>query len=93
MDLPKMSRDQYQAVLELSQLIWDGGAIYTKKKEIKAELETKKANLEVELYTLRDRVANIYFGILSIKEQKSQALLMEKELERNFNQVSAYMIE
>lgn len=91
MDLPKMSRDQYQAVLELSQLIWDGGAIYTKKKEIKAELETKKANLEVELYTLRDRVANIYFGILSIKEQKSQALLMEKELERNFNQVSAYM--
>lgn len=91
MDLPKMSRDQYQAVLELSQLIWDVGAIYTKKKEIKAELETKKANLEVELYTLRDRVANIYFGILSIKEQKSQALLMEKELERNFNQVSAYM--
>ncbi|MFA7081958.1 MAG: TolC family protein [Bacteroidales bacterium] len=90
-DMPKMSKDQYQAVLELNQMIWDGGATQTKKKEIKAELETQKASLEVELYTLKDRVANLYFGILSIKEQKSQALLMEKELERNFSQISAFM--
>ncbi len=91
LELPKISRDQYQAVLELSQLIWDGGATQAKKKEIKAEFETKKASLEVELYTLRDRVANIYFGILSIKEQKNQALLMESELGRNYNQISAFM--
>lgn len=90
-DMPKMSKDQYQAVLELNQMIWDGGATQTKKKEIRAELQTQKASLEVELYTLRDRVASLYFGILSIKEQKSQALLMEKELERNFSQISAFM--
>ena len=90
-DMPKMSKDQYQAVLELNQMIWDGGATQTKKKEIKAELQTQKASLEVELYTLRDRVANLYFGILNIKEQKAQALLMEKELERNFSQISAFM--
>lgn len=90
-DMPKMSKDQYQAVLELNQMIWDGGATQTKKKEIRAELQTQKASLEVELYTLKDRVANLYFGILSIKEQKSQALLMEKELERNFSQISAFM--
>lgn len=90
-DMPKMSKDQYQAVLELNQMIWDGGATQTKKKEIKAELQTQKASLEVELYTLRDRVASLYFGILSIKEQKAQALLMEKELERNFSQISAFM--
>lgn len=90
-DMPKMSKDQYQAVLELNQMIWDGGATQTKKKEIRAELQTQKASLEVELYTLRDRVASLYFGILSIKEQKAQALLMEKELERNFSQISAFM--
>jgi len=91
LDLPTMPKDQYQAVLELSQLIWDGGYTSNKKEEIRAELETKKASLEVELYTLRDRIANIYFGIISIKEQKSQAKLMEKELERNYNQILAFM--
>jgi len=90
-DFPRMSKDQYQAVLEMSQLIWDGGYTNNKKEETKAELESQKAGFEVELYTLRDRIANLYFGILSIKEQKAQAYLMEKELERNLKQVEAYV--
>ena len=88
-DFPQMSKEQYQAALELSQIIWDGGYTYNKRKEIKAELESQKANLEVELYSLRERIANLYFGILSIKEQKALTLLMQKELERNVNQVKA----
>ena len=88
-DFPQMSKEQYQATLELSQIIWDGGYTYNKRKEIKAELESQKANLEVELYSLRERIANLYFGILSIKEQKALTLLMQKELERNVNQVKA----
>ena len=88
-DFPQMSKEQYQAALELSQIIWDGGYTYNKRKEIKAELESQKANLEVELYTLRERIANLYFGILSIREQKALTLLMQKELERNVNQVKA----
>ncbi|MDD4703595.1 MAG: TolC family protein [Bacteroidales bacterium] len=87
---PQMSKDQYQAALELSQVIWDGGYTYNKRKEIKAELEAQKANLEVELYTLRERIANLYFGILSIKEQKSLTILMQKELDRNIEQVNAF---
>ena len=89
--LPEMSKDQYQAALELSQVIWDGGYTHQKKKEIKAELESQKANLEVELYTLRDRVANLYFGILSIKQQKALSLLMQKELDRNVSQVQSFV--
>lgn len=88
-DFPQMSKEQYQAALELSQIIWDGGYTYNKRKEIKAELESQKANLEVELYTLRERIANLYFGILSIREQKALTLLMQKELERNVSQVKA----
>lgn len=89
-EFPQMSKEQYQASLELNQIIWDGGYTYNKRKEIKAELETQKANIEVELYSLRDRIANLYFGILSIKEQKSLTLLMKTELERNVNQVKAF---
>ncbi|MBP1646174.1 MAG: outer rane efflux protein [Bacteroidetes bacterium] len=89
-DFPQMSKEQYQAALELSQIIWDGGYTYNKRKEIKAELESKKASLEVELYSLRERIANLFFGILSIKEQKALTLLMKSELERNVNQVKAF---
>lgn len=91
LELPTMTKDQYQAVFELSQMIWDGGYTKHKKQEIRAELESKKSSLEVELYTLRDRVANIFFGILSIREQKSQAKIMDKELERNYSQIQAFM--
>lgn len=90
-DFPEMKKDQYQAVLEIGQLVWDGGLTSNKKKEAKAELESKNSTLEVELYNLKDRVANLFFGILSIKEQKTQALLMEKELSRNLKQIEAYI--
>lgn len=90
-DFPEMKKDQYQAFLEIGQLIWDGGLTSNKKKEAKAELESQNSTLEVELYNLKDRIANIFFGILSIKEQKTQALLMEKELGRNIKQIEAYI--
>lgn len=89
---PQMSKDQYQVALDLSQVIWDGGYTYQKKKEIKAELEAQKANLEAELYTLRDRVANLYFGILSIKQQKALTSLIQKDLERNISQVQSFIL-
>lgn len=90
-DFPVMKKDQYQAFLEIGQLIWDGGLTSNKKKEAIAELESQNSTLEVELYNLKDRIANIFFGILSIKEQKTQALLMEKELGRNIKQIEAYI--
>lgn len=89
--LPQMSKDQYQATLELSQIIWDGGYTYNKRNEIKAELDAQKANLEVELYSLRERIADLYFGILSIKEQKALTTLMQAELDRNIDQIKAYV--
>src|ERR1035437_3335796 len=51
-----LPQDQYQALLEASQVIWDGGIISSQNKITKAGVEVEKQKLEVDLYTLKDRV-------------------------------------
>src|SRR5665647_1892108 len=61
---PSLAKDQYQAALEASQLIWDGGVISSQKKITNAGTLVEKQKLEVDLYALNDRVNQLFFGIL-----------------------------
>jgi len=86
-----LPKDQYQAVIEASQTIWDGGIISSQKKIIQASTKVEKEKLEVELYALKDRVNQLFFGILLIEEQLIQNETLQKELETNLDRVLAYM--
>jgi len=88
----KMSqdKDQYQAVLEASQVIWDGGVIKAQKQINSAGSEIEKQKLEVELFTLNERVNQLYFGILLLNEQVKQNDILQNELLVNYNRVEAY---
>jgi outer membrane protein TolC len=88
---PSLSKDQYQATLDVSQVIWDGGLINAQKKEIKASTEAEKQKLEVDLYTLNDRINNLYFGIMLINEQLKQNEILKNELTENYQRVKAYI--
>ncbi len=89
--IASMSKDQYKMVAELSQTIWDGGMISSQKEQIKATTELEKQKLEVDLYTIKERVNQIFFGILALNEQKIQIDLLQKELQTNYEKVKAYM--
>ena len=89
--IASMSKDQYKMVAELSQTIWDGGMISSQKEQIKANTELEKQKLEVDLYTINERVNQIYFGILGLNEQRVQIDLLQKELQTNYEKVKAYM--
>ncbi len=91
LDIPSIDKDQYRIVAELSQLIWDGGIISAQKKSLEANAEIEKTQLENEIYTLRERVNNLYFGILLIKEQLNQLDILESELQRNYDNVQIYI--
>ena len=82
-DVPEMDKDQYQAAAEISQVLWDGGMISAKKKITKAASEVDKQRNEVELYKLKDRVNQVFFGILLLDERLKQNLILQKELQRN----------
>lgn len=87
---PSLSKDQYQAVLEVNQLIWDGGLVLAQKKSIQATGEAEKQKLEVDLYALNDRINNLYFGIMLLKEQLNQNEILRNELATNLKKVEAY---
>lgn len=86
-----LNKDQYQAVVEVNQIIWDGGAIEAQKRVTKASSEAELKRTETELYSVRERVNQLFFGILLIEEQIRQTDILILELENNFNRVSAYI--
>lgn len=73
--------------LQLNQVIWDGGITKARKTIIEASSEIERAELEVSLYALEDRVNNLFFSILLINEQIAQLEILRSTLERNQKRV------
>lgn len=86
-----LNKDQYQAVVEVNQIIWDGGAIEAQRRIAKASSEAELKRAETELHTVRERVNQLFFGILLIEEQIRQTDILILELENNYKRVSAYL--
>lgn len=86
-----LSKDQYSATVDVSQTIWDGGVIKSRKESVITGSRVDEANLEVTLYAINERVNQIYFGILLFDEKIKQNELLQEELQRNFDKVTAYV--
>ncbi len=87
--IPELSKDQYQAAVEVSQVIWDGGVTTAHKKSIKAATEADKQKLEVELYALKDRVNQLFFGTMLLNEQLKLNAILQDELAINYKRIEA----
>ena len=86
LEIPTLSKDQYQVVAELNQNIWDGGTIHTSRQLTKAQAEADRKQLESDLYTLNDRVNQLYQ-----EELIRQNVLLQKELQINIDRITAMM--
>ena len=75
------------SMIQINQVIWDGGITKASKAATTAQSEIDQANVEVTLYALRERVNNLYFGVLLINEQMAQLELFQSNLERNKKRV------
>lgn len=89
--ITSLPKEQYKVAAEVNQVIWGGGAIKAQKGNIEAQAETQQKQLESDLYTLNDRVINIFFGILLLDEQIAQNALFTAELQRNYTDISNYI--
>lgn len=90
-DLPSAGKDQYQALAEFSQTIWDGGAIKAQAKGIESSSRVERGKLDVDLYALNDRVDQLFFGILALREQLKQNDVLSGELDSSYRRVEAGM--
>jgi len=91
LDIPSLSKDQYRATIDVSQTIFDGGVTRSQKKITEAGKEIDRQNLEVNLYTLRERVNQLFFGILTIDEQMKQLDILEKDLQTGMKLANALL--
>ncbi|MDR2805274.1 MAG: TolC family protein [Dysgonamonadaceae bacterium] len=90
-NIPVLSKDQYSATLDVNQTIWDGGSIDSQKKGVRTAAEVDKKNVEVSIYSINERVNQLYFGILLADAQIRQNQLLQDELQRNYDKVQSYV--
>lgn len=87
--LPSISKDQYKIQAELDQQLYDGGATRSQNEATKANAALQLQNIEVNLYTLRDRINNIYFSVLLMNEQLAQNEINKASLETQAQKTEA----
>ena len=91
MNIKTPDKDQYQVAAEVSQAIWDGGNIRSQRKIAQASSVVEKKQQDVNMYALRERINNLFFGILLLDEQLKQNAILQQDLERQFNTISSYI--
>ncbi|MPR35182.1 transporter [Cytophagaceae bacterium SJW1-29] len=89
LDIPTLSKDQYKIFGEISQSLTDGPVVSQQKElaRVSAAAETQK--VEVELYKLRERVNQLFFGILLLEAQIKQTELLENDIRVGLNKTEA----
>jgi outer membrane protein TolC len=93
-DMPGFSidppaRDQYRVVADVSQLIYDGGLTREQKSWQQVNRQVENQQLDVELYKLRERVTQVFLGILYTDEQLRQVELVKTDLQTGIKKVEA----
>lgn len=83
------NRDQYKLVADVNQLIYDGGLTREQKtlQQLNAKVEDQK--VEVELYKVKERINQLFLGILFLDEQLKQVELVKKDIETGIKRVEA----
>lgn len=64
---------QYKVGVDVSQTIWDGGASKAQREIERTSAAEQQAALSVRMYAVREKVMDLYFGILLMDEQIAQA--------------------
>lgn len=68
----KLGNVQYKAAVDVSQNVWDGGTSKAQRAVERASSAESQAALAVQIYAVREKVMNLYFGILLMDEQIAQ---------------------
>lgn len=86
-DIPTISKNQYRLYGEISQPITDLFITKDHKNLIKANAQLETQQIEVELYKLKERINQLYFGILLLDEQIKQTALLKKDIQNGMDKM------
>jgi outer membrane protein TolC len=84
-----LSKDQYRAVADVSQLLYDGGATRLQKdlNAIKALLMEEEVNVGMQM--LKEKINHLYLNALLLNEQRKLQALVMADLDAGLKKVAA----
>jgi outer membrane protein TolC len=89
MDIPTISKDQYKVYGEINQVVYDGGTLKHQKELQQADENIDQQKLSSELYQVKERINQLFFGVLMIEEQIKQNELLLEDIHTGLNKVQA----
>jgi outer membrane protein TolC len=89
LNIPTLSKDQYKLYGELSQVLYDGGEMKQQKQLQKTDEAVNQQQLEADLYQLKDRVNQLFFGVILLDEQLKQNDLVIKDIQLGHDKIMA----
>ncbi|WP_025883600.1 TolC family protein [Segatella paludivivens] len=81
----------YGGMLQVSQNVYDGGAVSSRKKITKADANVSTEQLNVSMYDVNSRVDQMFFGTLLLDEQIKQNKLLQEDLALSRKSIDAMM--
>lgn len=84
-----ISKDQYKIYGEVVQPITDLFTLSNQKDLVEKNAEVETQKLEVELYKLRERIDQVFFGILMIDQQIIQTTLLKNDIQTGIDKTNA----
>ena len=88
-DMKGLRKDQYKVGIDVSQTVYDGGAISSQKEIARRQGVVDAAQTEVTMYQVRRRVNEMYFGLLLLDEQIRLNSDLQTVLESNERKLKA----
>ena len=82
-------KDQYKVLADVNQLVYDGGLIKQQKNIQQLTDDVEQQKVEVELYKIKDRINQLFLGVLFLDEQLKQVDLIKADLNNGIKRVEA----
>ncbi|MFT3681717.1 MAG: TolC family protein [Ferruginibacter sp.] len=88
-NIDPLSKDQYKLLADVNQLIYDGGVIKQQQQIQQLNQDVEQQRIEVELYKLKERINQLFLGVLFLDEQLKQVDLVKDDLNTGIKKVEA----
>lgn len=84
-----LSNDQYKVVADVNQILFDGGKIHQQKNLTRANEKVEQEKVNAEMQKMREKVRQLYLGVLMMDEQLKQVNLIENDLQNGINKMQS----
>ena len=89
LSMPTLSKDWYKLTLDVNQSIYDGNVTKYQRKVEEISLQADQKGVEIELYKLKERINQLFFGILFLDQNEKLMKANRDRIESKLKEVES----